>query len=162
MQVRDVVTKQVAVCHAATNAAVAAELMWKDDIGFLPVVDDDGRPLGVVTDRDLFIALGTRNQRASELRVGDVMRTGLSLCTPEDDVHTALNTMMQQQLHRLPVVDETGTLKGILSLNDIARKAGTDGLSRDDVARALNAICAHPAGSKAVQRQGRKAQAAVA
>ena len=90
------------------------------------------------------------------------MRTGLALCSPEDDVHVALNTMAQQQLHRLPVVDETGTLRGVLSINDLARKAGTDGLSRDDVALTLKAICAHPSGSKAVERQSRKTQVAVA
>jgi CBS domain-containing protein len=116
----------------------------------------------MVTDRDLFIALGTRNQQASDLCVGDVMRTGLSLCSPQDDVHAALKTMAQQQLHRLPVVDETGRLAGVLSMNDIALKVGSDGLSAEDVARTMKAICGHPAGTKAVERQSRKTQIAVA
>jgi CBS domain-containing protein len=152
-------TKQVTACNPQTNAAAAAEMMFNQDIGILPVVEDgSGRPLGLVTDRDLFIALGTRNQRASELPVGDVMRTGLSLCSPDDDVQTALNTMAQQRLHRLPVVDETGALQGILSLNDVALKAGSDGLSRDDVARTLKAICGHSEGPQALAQRSSKTQ----
>jgi CBS domain-containing protein len=81
------------------------------------------------------------------------MQTGLSLCRPGDDIRTALKTMAQQQLHRLPVVDEDGVVKGILSLNDVAIRAGSDGLSTDDVARTLQAICGHPQGVRALQRQ---------
>jgi hypothetical protein len=162
MQVKDIMTTDVQVCSPDTNAASAAELMWTHDLGLLPVVGDGGRPVGVVTDRDLFIALGTRNRPASEVSVSEVMRTGLALCSPEEDIHAALNTMAQQQLHRLPVVDESGAVKGVLSLNDVALRAGSNGLTRDDVARTMQAICAHPAGSKAVQRASRKAKSVAA
>jgi len=162
MQVQEIMTRHVSVCNPDTNAAAAAEIMWNNDIGVLPVVEDGGRPVGVVTDRDLFIALGTRDQRPSELRVSDVMQTGLSLCSPDDDIRTALKTMAQQQLHRLPVVDKSGTVKGILSLNDVALKAGVDGLSKEDVAQTMQAICAHPQGAKALQKESSKSQRAVA
>jgi CBS domain-containing protein len=146
-------TKEVASCSPDTNAATAAEIMWKANVGVLPVVETAGRPLGVVTDRDLFIALGTSNRRAPEVPVGEIMKTGLSLCKPEDDVRVALDTMAQQQLHRLPVVDDSGSLKGILSLNDVALCSGSNGLSSNDVAGALKAICGHPQGPKALQRR---------
>ena len=163
MQVQDIMTKHVSVCHPDTDAAAAAEIMLNNDIGVLPVVEDGGRPVGVVTDRDLFIALGTRNRRPSEIRVGEVMRTGLSSCAPEDDLRTAMKTMAQQQLRRLPVVDESGVLKGILSMNDIALNAGADGVSSDDVARTLKAVCAHPQDdAKALQKMTSKSKPAVA
>jgi CBS-domain-containing membrane protein len=63
MRVEEIMTKHVSVCTAGTNAAKAAELMWIHDSGVLPVVDDsDRRLVGIVTDRDLFIALGTKGQ----------------------------------------------------------------------------------------------------
>ncbi len=158
MQVQQLMTKEVACCSPETNAAAAAEIMWNANVGALPVVADGGRLAGVVTDRDLFIALGTSDRRASELPVSDVMHCSLSLCKPEDDVRTALSTMAQQRLHRLPVVDEEGALKGILSLSDLARRVGSNGLSSEDVAGTISAICGHPQGSMALQRQSSKTQ----
>ena len=94
----------------------------------------------MVTDRDLLIALGTRNRNASDLPVSEVMSKDLSLCTPDDDVRDALKIMAERQLHRLPVVDKDGGLKGILSLDDIALRAETDGLSKD-LLKTMKAIC---------------------
>jgi CBS domain-containing protein len=162
MRVQDVMTKQVHCCNAATNAAAAAEIMWNANVGMLPVVEDGGRAVGVVTDRDLFIALGTTNRQAAAVPVGEVMKTGLSLCHPEDDIRTALKTMAQQQLHRLPVVDVDGSVKGILSLNDVALRAGADGVSTDDVARTLKAICGQPQGVRALERQPSPSKSAAA
>jgi CBS domain-containing protein len=88
----------------ATNLAEAAALMLDADCGILPVVNDDGRLVGVVTDRDMFIALATRNRLASQLTVGEVARTKVFTCGPEDDVQTALATMKQHHVRdsRLP------------------------------------------------------------
>jgi CBS-domain-containing membrane protein len=148
MRVEEIMTKQVSVCTAGTNAAKAAELMWIHDCGILPVVEDSsGRIVGVVTDRDLFIALGTKGQNASELIVGDVMRQDVLCCAPIDDLHSALKLMAEHQVHRLPVVDGNGWLTGILSLNDVVlhtkqRQNGV-GVSYEDVVKTLMAVCRH-------------------
>jgi len=60
------------------------------------------RVVGTVTDRDLFIALGTSNRRAAEVPVGEIMNRDLVVCTPGDDIRGALKTMAQRQLRRLP------------------------------------------------------------
>lgn len=145
MRVEEVMTREVSYCTPGTNAAAAAEIMWTRDCGILPVLEDSGRVAGVVTDRDLFIALGTRNRSASDLPVGEIMHREPSACAPEDDVRNALKTMAQQRVHRLPVVDQSGALKGILSMNDVIlqAKAETDGVFKDDVIRTLKAICGH-------------------
>lgn len=83
MQVQEIMTKDVSCCSPATNAAAVAEMMWTHNCGSLPVVDDGGRVVGIVTDRDLFIALGTKNQRPAELPVGEMMTQDVSLCAPE-------------------------------------------------------------------------------
>ena len=145
MRVEEVMTRPVAFCNPATNAAVAAEIMWNQDCGSLPVAEDGGRAVGIVTDRDLFIALGTTNRRAADIPVGEVMETELACCAPEEDVRTALTTMAKRKLHRLPVVDKSGILKGIVSMNDIVLRAEGEaaGLTGDDVIRTMKAICEH-------------------
>ena len=108
MRVKELMTKDVSFCSPGTNAAAAAEIMWTRDCGVLPVLEDSGQVVGVVTDRDLFIALGTQNHNASELPVGTIMHREPAVCAPDDDVRNALKTMARQQVHRLPVVDESG------------------------------------------------------
>lgn len=80
--------------------------------------------MGIVTDRDLFIALGTSDRRASELLVSEVMRTDGSTCRPDDEIETASSAMTQRQLERLPVVDAFGILQGVISMDDMAGPAG--------------------------------------
>ena len=152
MRVEDVMTTDVSFCNPGTSAAAASEIMWTRDCGVLPVLEDSGQVVGVVTDRDLFIALGTQNHNASGLPVGAVMHREPAMCAPDDDVRKALKTMAQQQVHRLPVIDESGELKGILSLNDVVLKAKSESnaVFKDDVIRTLKAIWEHrqPAQSK--------------
>jgi CBS domain-containing protein len=142
MKVKDLMTTDVKTCTSDTPVADAAHLMWEGDCGILPVVDD-GEVVGVVTDRDMYIALATQNERASWLRVGAVATKKLATCAPEDDVHAALATMKQARVRRLPVVGFGSTLLGILSINDILLAAGAGQEVESDVVQTLQAICAH-------------------
>jgi CBS domain-containing protein len=151
MQVQEIMTKDVCSCSPGMNAASAAEIMWSKNCGSLPIVEDGGRVVGMVTDRDLFLALGTSNRKPAELAVGEIMAKDLALCNPGDDVRNALKTLAQRQLRRLPVVDEAGALKGILSLGDIALRAD-DELSID-VLNAVRAVCDRRNRRRAVQRE---------
>jgi len=141
MQVQDIMTREVASCGPLCNAAEAAELMWTKNCGSVPVVADGGHLVGIITDRDLFIALGTQNRKPAELAVGEIMRTNPAVCGLGDDVRNALNTMAQEMVHRLPVVDESGVLNGILSIDDVL--ARTNSIFKDDVFRVLKAISDH-------------------
>lgn len=143
MRVYEVMTKDVCSCGPETNAAVAAELMWKRDCGSLPVVKDGWRVVGMVTDRDLFIALGTQNRRAADLTVGEVMNRDLSLCFPDEDLRSVLKLMADKQVHRLVVVGEDLGLKGILSIDDIVLRAEEVALSKE-LFEALKALCRRP------------------
>lgn len=143
MKVKDLMTTDVKTCTPDTTIAEAAHLMWDGDCGILPVVDD-GELVGIVTDRDMYIALATQNARASRLKVGAVATKKLATCAPEDDVQAALATMKQARVRRLPVVGFGGTVLGILSMNDIllAAGAGTE-IGSEEVVQTLQAICAH-------------------
>ena len=131
MKVRDVMTQNVASCGRETNLAQAVQLMWENGCGFVPVVGEGGNVIAVITDRDIAIALGTREQRASELFVSDVMSKPLYTCTPDDDLHTALKTLRAEGIRRLPVIDHDGALAGVLSIDDVVVKARAHPLKKD-------------------------------
>lgn len=149
MKVQDVMTEQVKSCWPDTSLAAAAAMMWENDCGVLPVVADGGKAIGVITDRDIAIAVGTRNKIASDVPVKEVMSAQLYTASPEDDIHTALKLMRKEKVHRLPVVNNDGVLKGILSLNDVALQAAhadgkkTTELNYEDVVSTLKAVCEH-------------------
>jgi CBS domain-containing protein len=143
VKVKDIMTAEPRVCSPSTDLAAAAALMLDGDCGILPVVEN-GKLVGVVTDRDLYIALATRNKRASELRVGEVVQSPVYTCGPDDDVHAALTTMKEHRVRRLPVEGFGGTVLGIISMNDILLSAGVRKPVRDaEVVETLQAICAH-------------------
>ncbi len=146
MKVRDVMVKDVKFCSPKANLAAVAETLWKEGVGSLPVVED-GRVLGFITDRDIAIALGTRNAMAGETLVREVALPKLFYCAPEDDIHVALQTMCAQRVRRLPVLDAKGALEGILCLDDIilfAEEAPAE-LTYAAVVETLQGICEHPA-----------------
>jgi CBS-domain-containing membrane protein len=146
MKVQNIMTKNVSACSPGTNAAAAAEIMWTNSCGALPVVEDDGRVAGIVTDRDLFIALGTTNRIAADLLVGEVMSRDVATCAPADDVQTALRTMANRKLRRLPVVDSSGKLSGILSTDDVVLNADAGELSDREIVKTMKAICDRQSG----------------
>ena len=143
MNVKSLMTPNPRTCIRGTNLAEAAALMLDADCGILPVVDEEGKLVGVVTDRDMYIALATRNTLASQLTVGEVALTQVFTCSLDDDVQTALATMKQHHVRRLPVEGFGGTVAGIISINDILLAAGKKGVANADIVDTFQAICAH-------------------
>ena len=147
MKVQDIMTQEVRFCGPDTNLAAATEILWQNNCGTLPVLDSDGKLLGVITDRDMCIALGTRNCRASELAVCEVATKPVFTCGPNDDTHAALKTLRQHQIRRMPVIGADGKLAGILCLDEIVlnvqKTEGKEGISYDDVVNTMKAICEH-------------------
>lgn len=146
MRVQDVMSKTVASCRADTNLADATALMWEHNCGLLPIVNHEGMVIGVVTDRDICVALGTRDRRASEIKVSEVAYRAAVLCNAQDDLRPVLKVMAAERVRRLPVVDQKGTLIGVLSLDDVTLRArhhdDTDRpeVSFEDVVNTLRAI----------------------
>jgi predicted transcriptional regulator len=147
MKVQDMMTQEVKFCGPDTNLAAATEILWQNNCGSLPVVDSDGKLLGVITDRDMCIALGTRNVRASDLAVRDAATNPVFTCAPNDEIHAALRTLRQHQIRRMPVIGPNGKLVGILCLDEIVlhvqKTEGKTGISYEDVVNTLKAICEH-------------------
>ena len=146
MKVKDVMTKDVRTCGLDSDLSVVAGMMWMRDCGVIPVVDN-GQIVGVITDRDICIAVGSKNREPSMITVSEVMARSVYSCSPDAEIREALQIMREKQVRRLPVIDAKGKLCGILSLNDVAIKARDaakpEELSADDVEKTLEAICRH-------------------
>jgi CBS domain-containing protein len=146
MKVKEVMTGTPSYCQPETNLGSATELMWNANCGFLPVERTDGKIVGVVTDRDICVALGTRNRLPGDVTVGEVMSGTLHSCDPDDDIHIALQTMEEGRVRRLPVIAKDGTLVGVVSTDDILLRAESRSLgkhpelSSDEVVRTYRAI----------------------
>jgi CBS domain-containing protein len=113
------------------NLGMATELLWKGNCGFLPVVDAENKVCGVITDRDICVALGTRNQTAGEVAVAEVANCKAHTCNLEDDIHLALQTMVEGHVRRLPVVDLNGNLAGVVSMDDLVFRAEPNRIGRE-------------------------------
>ena len=145
MKVQDIMVKDARGCRPETDLAEASFLMWEKDCGALPVIESSGKVVGMITDRDIAMAVGTRNRAPSEITVFEVKPNPRELyaCAPEDDIHAALKTMREQGVRRLPVIN-SGQLRGILSLNEVALNASNRGdLSYENVVDTMKAICEH-------------------
>jgi CBS domain-containing protein len=158
MKVEEVMRKRAESCSRDTDLAAAAMIMWRNDCGAVPVTEAaGGKVVGVITDRDICMAVATRHRRAEEIMVGDVVSEALHTVHPQQDVHAALEIMKSRRVRRLPVVDRAGSLQGMLSINDLVRVPSDvpgrsqRGLLAKDVLDTLQAITAPRAGTDAAR-----------
>ena len=128
MRVQDVMTRNPASISPGATIREAAQLMQREDTGILPVVESEGtkRLVGVLTDRDIAIRIVAEG-RDGDTRVSDVMSSSrIATLKPDADVDEAMDRMADEQVRRIPIVDERGTLVGIVAQADVVRKTRDD------------------------------------
>lgn len=120
-RLKDFATMVVAVVEPETTALAAAQLMRRHHIGALVVVDakEKSRPVGILTDRDLVIALMAEGLDPELFTAGDIMSVELALANPEMDAMDAVQLMRQNRVRRLVIVDDAGRLVGIVTMEDL-------------------------------------------
>ena len=143
MKVQNVMTTEVFCVGAAQSLNDAAQLMWEHDCGSAPVVDEDNQMVGMITDRDIAMAAYINGGSLNAIPVSVAQSKQIVCCKSDDEIGDVQHLMQMHQVHRIPVVDDSGTPVGIVSLNDIAcaYKAGTRGLKAQDISNTLAAIC---------------------
>jgi len=145
MNVGQVMTRNPRVCSISDSLERAARIMWENDCGCAPVVDGEGKAIGMITDRDICMASYTQGRALWQMPVGLAASRTLVSVHENDAMATAQKLMQQHRIRRLPVVDADNRPIGILSVNDVARRAHLghrhNGLSADTVVRTLAAIC---------------------
>jgi CBS domain-containing protein len=123
MNVGSICSRRIVTASPQLDIQAAAELMRQEHVGFLVVVPEQPRgpqpPLGVLTDRDIAIAVVAKRADPASLKVGDVMSIQPVVTGESDSVDVALKTMRRAGVRRMPVVNGRGEVVGVLSLDDV-------------------------------------------
>jgi CBS domain-containing protein len=129
MKVKDVMHKGADWVSPDTPLTEIAKLMREHDIGCVPIGEDD-QLVGMVTDRDIVCkGLASNGFDAGRAMARDVMTEGIHCCREDDDLAKAMHHMEQLQIRRLPVINKSKRMVGIISLGDVGRSASGDLLS---------------------------------
>ena len=123
MRIGEICTVQAISCTRDETVQGAALLMRKHHVGDLIVVDQPGgtanRPVGILTDRDIVVSVIALALDPASLLVGDVMSDDLLVANEGDDVYETIEKMRFRGIRRVPVVAGTGTLSGVVSVDDL-------------------------------------------
>lgn len=151
MRAAELMTTNVCTCSSNDTLDRVAQMMWERDCGAVPIADEDGRVVGIVTDRDICMGAYTQGKLLSEIPVSTVAARKVVFAQPDDTVEFVEVLMRSAKVRRVPVLDAGGRAVGIVSLSDIARELSKTP-SADPVATTLAAIAqphaAAPAHSK--------------
>jgi len=142
--INDIMTTSPEFIGKKATLEEAANQMQKNNIGSLPVVDENEKVVGIITDRDITLAIAKNKKPVSDIKVTDAMTTDVHTINPENEAVEALKIMRTKKVGRLPVVDSEKRLKGIVTLTGIAKKfqegGEKSGKNNDDVISTLFAI----------------------
>ena len=142
MTVKEVMNTAVATCAPDTDLTSVVDAMRKHDCGFVPVVDRHGIVVGVVTDRDVCLAGGTKHRPLARVSVKETMSHPVFSCFADENLKTVLVTMAKHRVRRLPVLNKRGHLEGVLSFDDIVQSISRrDAPTAKDIVAALRGIC---------------------
>jgi CBS domain-containing protein len=143
MHIKDIMTRPVTTAPLDANLNEVARLMWEADRGVIPIVDNDGRIAGIVTDRDICMAAYTQGKLLQDIPVTTAMAREVVTAQPNADVEQVERLMRGAQVRRIPIVDAQRRPVGIVALNDLARQAARTHRSSVDreVLLTVAAIC---------------------
>jgi len=119
---REVMTENPACCLPNDLVSASARVMRREDVGALPVINDEHQKqlIGIVTDRDLAIKVVAESRDPNHTMVQDVMTSIIVVCREHENLSSAIRAMEEHQIRRIPVIDEEGRVVGIISQADVA------------------------------------------
>jgi CBS domain-containing protein len=123
MKVEELMNSAPRTCGPYDSLNRVAQIMWDDACGCVAIVDGARRPIGVLTDRDIAMAAYTRGKRLAEISVLETMARRVICCESGSSAADAEKLMRERGLRRLPVVDSSGILIGLLTRDALARAA---------------------------------------
>ena len=153
MKVEELMSADAAACEPDTDLGSAIRVMHDRRCGALPVVDRARQVVGILTDRDVVLALGAADLAPSQLSAAAVMTHAPRTCRADETVHHAMVHMRDGRIRRLPVVDDNGRLVGLVSIDDIVLaaqnvRAGIGRVYYEQAMAVLEAICARSTGAR--------------
>jgi CBS domain-containing protein len=149
MKAKELMNKKIFSIKKGQSLMDAAKLMWENDCGWAPIIDQDGRVQATITDRDIAMAAYLNGTRLSDIPLEKVQSKSAVTCRWDHDIDIVEEIMQGSQVRRLPVVDKENKLIGVIALNDIALayKAGKKGVTAEGLSMTLAAICNHDHGA---------------
>jgi CBS domain-containing protein len=149
MKVKEIMAPNPKAIWLTESLTDAARMMWENDCGVLPIIKDGRKVIGMITDRDICMAMAIREQNPSAVSVEEVMTGRVYAVNSEDEIDQALQAMQEHKIRRLPVLNAEGELEGMLSMNDVVLNAKAsaeagEGIAYGDVVKTYQAICDHP------------------
>jgi CBS domain-containing protein len=155
MRVKQVMTKDPSCCVPSDTAQKAASIMREQDTGVIPVIENEQsqRVVGVVTDRDLCMNVVAEGRDPRTVRVEECMTTVVVACAPNDSMAKATELMKQNQIRRVPVVDEQRTLIGIVSLADVVERGEVKATEVHETLKTISAPTRHPSKPRAKSKE---------
>jgi CBS domain-containing protein len=126
MQVREIMTMDPKCCSPTTSLIEVAKLMVEEDCGEIPVCDEGGKPVGVLTDRDIVCRLIAKGKEPTTLSARDAMSSPVVTVTADTTLEDCARLMEQYQVRRLPVIDENGRCCAMVAQADLAIKGPRD------------------------------------
>ncbi len=121
MRVRDIMTPSPACASPGDTLEAVARLMVMHDCGSIPICEGSHRVVGLVTDRDIVVRAVAAGRNPVEMKASDVMSHPVASVEPDANLDAAVHAMEENQVRRIPVIDSTGSLVGVLSQADVAR-----------------------------------------
>ena len=117
-------TKNPICCHPDDTASFVAQLMESQNIGSIPVIENEQtkKLVGIVTDRDLVLQIIAKGQNANNIKVKMVMTSQVVTCQAGDELQKAIDLMSEHQLRRIPIVDRDNGIVGIIAQADVATR----------------------------------------
>jgi len=150
MKVADAMTSELVTCRADDSLNRAAQLMWERRCGTVAIVDDAGKVMGVLTDRDVAMAAYTQGRRLDDIAVASAMSRAVRTCPALASIEDAEDIMAAHAVRRVIVIDDDGRACGMLSIDDIARSGaewdGKGDIDLEQVALTLGEIARRSAG----------------
>lgn len=148
MKAAEVMTAHPESCHPGDDVEVALSVMDAKECGVVPIVDEDGRIVGIVTDRDILFGARRNGGSLAGLNIETCMTKDPVTARPDDSLEEVVQRMARAGIRRIPIVDDRGKLEGIVAQADLATQIDDDSL----VAEYLRKVSAAPAHEPAPER----------
>lgn len=137
MRVKECMCKKVVRATSDTNLQEIAKLMQENDVGCVPICNQENNVIGFVTDRDIITRCIANNKKCDQTKASDIMTTKIIKTTPDTEVNDATQTMSTNQIRRLPVI-ENNQIVGMLTIGDLAQNTE---VPTKEVGNTMECIC---------------------
>jgi len=155
MKIKHLMTKDPTCCVPSDTAQRAAKIMREEDTGVVPIIENEHsrKVIGVVTDRDLCMNVVAEGRDSRTTQVHESMTTTVVSCSPQDSVDKATELMRENQIRRIPVVDEQHQLVGIVAMADMVGRADLRTTETHETLKTVSAPTSEPSKPRARSRK---------